>query len=173
VSEAVDEALHRIKQSLSQRDAEDVIRVLNDSSGSVREYAAEALGTIGDPRAVPALIETLGDSDYNVRRQSANALGKIGDARAREALEIVMKEDEHDYVKGAATRALRGITFSSLAYDAEQKVKDIGRDVEILKVKQEVGRLTKDDVKRIEEVYSKAKEVKSVVKSLKGHNPVF
>jgi HEAT repeat protein len=38
--------------------------------------AAEALGAIGDPQAMPALIQALGDSDSAVRAVAAEALGE-------------------------------------------------------------------------------------------------
>jgi hypothetical protein len=38
----------------------------------------EALGAIGDPQAVPALIQALGDSNRDVRRAAAEALVRIG-----------------------------------------------------------------------------------------------
>jgi hypothetical protein len=44
--------------------------------------AAEALGGIGDARAVPSLIRDLSDGDVGVRCSAAEALGRIGDAGA-------------------------------------------------------------------------------------------
>jgi HEAT repeat protein len=46
------------------------------------------LGAIGDPQAVPALIQALGDSDRAVRRAAAEALGKLGDPQAVPALSV-------------------------------------------------------------------------------------
>jgi HEAT repeat protein len=44
----------------------------------VRRAAAEALGQLGDARAVEPLIARLGDAAWNVRRAAAEALVKIG-----------------------------------------------------------------------------------------------
>ena len=52
----------------------------------VRKSAAFALGEIGDPRAVEALISALQDSHLNVYDESAWSLGIIRDARAIEPL---------------------------------------------------------------------------------------
>jgi HEAT repeat protein len=49
-----------------------------------RYYAAHVLRTIGDKRAVPALIETL--KDENINYQAAIVLGNLGDERAVPAL---------------------------------------------------------------------------------------
>jgi HEAT repeat protein len=47
------------------------------------------LGKLGDPQAVPALIQALGDSDWDdVRRAAAEALGKLGDPQAVPALSV-------------------------------------------------------------------------------------
>jgi HEAT repeat protein len=61
-----------------------LIALLKDKDRAVREDAAIALGMIGDPSAVPALIEALQDGQVKVR--AIMALGMIGDTRAVEPL---------------------------------------------------------------------------------------
>lgn len=58
------------------------------NAGDRRMWAAEALGEIGDARALPALIEALDHNDQNgqTAAAAADALGKIGDERAVEPL---------------------------------------------------------------------------------------
>jgi HEAT repeat protein len=51
-----------------------------------RRHAVEALGKIGDPRAVPVLAKALKDKHVNVRASAADALGKIGSPAALPAL---------------------------------------------------------------------------------------
>ena len=48
----------------------------------MRWNAAEALGRLGDPRAVEPLVDTLWDDDARVRIKVAWALGMLGDPRA-------------------------------------------------------------------------------------------
>jgi len=62
---------------------------------------------------------------------------------------------------------LKQLEFSALAFEAEQEIKDIARDVEIFTVKQEVGRLTPEDVERIGSVYTRAKEVRALLEEVK------
>jgi len=50
--------------------------LIRDWDGGVRRAAAEALGKLGDPQAVPHLIQALGD--WSVREAAAEALLKIG-----------------------------------------------------------------------------------------------
>ena len=84
------------------RRLEDYVRDLNHKNmhgrpvWSVRLHAAEALGKIGDERAVEPLIEALNDEDRllcyrqpwitsaSVRRGAAVALGRLGYERAVE-----------------------------------------------------------------------------------------
>ncbi|MEO0160809.1 MAG: HEAT repeat domain-containing protein [candidate division WOR-3 bacterium] len=58
--------------------SERFIADLKDEDSYVRRYAAEALGKIGDNRAVEPLIAALKDEDSDVRRYAEEALKKIG-----------------------------------------------------------------------------------------------
>ena len=68
--------------------------------------AAEALGKIGDKRAVEPLIKALEDKDGYVSQHSARALGKIGDTRAVEPLIELLSDDDWG-VRNAAKEALK------------------------------------------------------------------
>jgi HEAT repeat protein len=57
---------------------EPLIAALKDRDKDVRKAAAQALGKIGDPRAVEPLIPALSDKDNDVRSVTAEALGNIG-----------------------------------------------------------------------------------------------
>src|SRR5207249_6522178 len=60
---------------------------LGDGHWMVREVAAQALGLIGDLRAVePLLRKAKADRDMGVRESCIKALGEFGDARAVEVL---------------------------------------------------------------------------------------
>lgn len=69
--------------------------------------ATRALGEIGDPRAVPHLIQVLEEStSAELRQGTAVALGRIGDERALDAL-IALFDDSVMSTRRAATDALR------------------------------------------------------------------
>jgi HEAT repeat protein len=71
--------------------AESLIEALMDRNRMIRLNATEALGKIGNERAVEPLIKTLeNDWDFVVRLFATEALGKIGDARAVEPLIMVL-----------------------------------------------------------------------------------
>ncbi len=76
VSKAVMHALAKLAS------VEQLLKVLGEGNLTV----VEALGKIGDVRAVEPLIKALEDEDEDVRRNAVVALGKIGDARAFEPL---------------------------------------------------------------------------------------
>jgi HEAT repeat protein len=60
---------------------------LVDGDEDVSRAAAEALGQLGDARAVKPLIARLNDNYWNVRSAAAKALRAIGTPEALAALE--------------------------------------------------------------------------------------
>ncbi len=81
---------------------------LKDKDKYVRYSAAEALGYIGDAKAIEPLIQILNDKDSDVRSYAAEALGYIGDARAVKSLSLALK-DRDENVRQYAAAALRKI----------------------------------------------------------------
>jgi epoxyqueuosine reductase len=65
-----------------------------------------ALGNIGDPRAIPALISTLNDKEPLVRGHAAWALGRIGGQDAEAALALAQNSDVDAGVREEARYAL-------------------------------------------------------------------
>jgi HEAT repeat protein len=85
---------------------EPLIKALGDKDRG--HNAAEALGDIGDKRAVEPLIKALSDGGQEVRESAARALGEIGDKRAVKPL-IKALEDEDYSVRAIAAGALGNI----------------------------------------------------------------
>src|SRR5262250_2197380 len=71
------------KEKLRDTDfVNDLIKVYQtsrDGDARVRRYLALTMGHLGDPRAVPALIEGLNDTDTDNQINTLLALGLIGD----------------------------------------------------------------------------------------------
>ncbi len=81
-----------------------------------------ALGSIGDPDAVPALIDMTCHTDGFVRQDTARALGKLGDVRAIPALEALLddatepvRRDEHGITQMSSTRSVADEARGALA----------------------------------------------------------
>ena len=106
-----------------------LVRALCDEDCYVRQEAASALGAMGDPRAVEALIELLEeDDDEDVREEVAWALGKIGDARAVEPLIRALFDTDKD-VREEAAWALGRIRDVRAVEPLIQALKDEEEDV--------------------------------------------
>jgi HEAT repeat protein len=82
-----------------------LILLLKDSNESIRHYAAEALGIIGDKAAVEPLMAAL-QGDRRNRSVVAAALGTLGDPRAVEPLIAGLQEGGHDWERQAIVQAL-------------------------------------------------------------------
>ncbi len=71
---------------MTEKDLDKLIENLKSDDDDVRSAAADALGKIGDARAVEPLIEALGDGDSSGSWSAASALRDIADADAVEPL---------------------------------------------------------------------------------------
>ena len=87
------------------RAVEPLIALLNDPEWTVRKDVANALGLIGEARAVDPLLARLANDEASwVRVLAAMSLGRIGDARAVPALVRAMRDDDalvHSSAAGA------------------------------------------------------------------------
>ncbi|MEI7554749.1 HEAT repeat domain-containing protein [Candidatus Chlorohelix sp.] len=89
--------------ALSRFNSETAFKLLLDSLNLknksddylVRQYSAEALGKMGDRRAVQALIAVLKDENSLVKAAVATALGELGDPAAITALVRAHHSDPH------------------------------------------------------------------------------
>jgi HEAT repeat protein len=101
------EAARRLGESRDPNALEPLAKALEDSNKWVRWAALEALGELGDRRAVPVILQFLKKREpYGWgRRVAANALGNINDPAAVEALIDMLKEDD-PYVRRNAAYAL-------------------------------------------------------------------
>ena len=79
-----------------------------DEDWRVRCLAAEALGTLGDPRAIEPLIEALTDEYWDVGSSAAEALWKLGESAVEPLIGALKKEQKED-VRFAIERTLKDI----------------------------------------------------------------
>ncbi|MHC5038006.1 MAG: HEAT repeat domain-containing protein [Planctomycetota bacterium] len=74
-----------------------------------KREAANALGLIGNPKAVPALVQGLASQEVNVRWSCANALGNIGELTAVESLHKAMAIEKEDRILEVLVKALHNL----------------------------------------------------------------
>ena len=79
-----------------------LLSLLGDDSIFVRRSAAEAIGNLHDPRAIPAVTKLLNDSDLYVRLAAMDALGEIHDPSALPALRKLRNDPERQVRQSAA-----------------------------------------------------------------------
>ena len=107
-----------------------LITALADRDVEVRRSAATALGELGDPRAVEALMQALRkDSDAGVREMAAWALGELEDRRAVAALSVALREDREPRVRNKAAWALGQIEDAGAVDALGAALRDDNADV--------------------------------------------
>jgi len=85
----------------------ELLEALNDELWVVREAAAQALGIIGDLRAVELLLQKAkADRDRGVRESCIKALGEFGDTRS---IDVLVEAVEDRTTRLAATEAMSKI----------------------------------------------------------------
>ncbi|MDP8230456.1 MAG: HEAT repeat domain-containing protein, partial [Candidatus Gorgyraea atricola] len=82
----------------------DLINSMESENQPTRAKAAETLGKIADPEAVPVLIKALGDIDTDVMQSAIEALAKIGEPAVTDLIKTLKDKDES--VKRGGTEAL-------------------------------------------------------------------
>ncbi|MCX7827289.1 MAG: HEAT repeat domain-containing protein, partial [Verrucomicrobiae bacterium] len=84
--------LHTLGKQRAADALDDALRLLQSSPKElVRMRAAQALGRIGSPNAIPALITALDDPLWDVRRQAEHALVTLGKPSAGPLLDALPK----------------------------------------------------------------------------------
>lgn len=71
-----------------------LLPVLSGADADAAKFAAEILGEVGAPEALPGLCTALGHSDLNVRVAAGEAVARLGGPRARAALEALLAAPE-------------------------------------------------------------------------------
>ena len=106
-----------------------LIQSLKHNHPFIRRGAVQALGVMGESRAVDKLVEALKDADPWVRHEAAVALGRIGDPRAVSAL-IESLNDPLEHVRMSAMATLCSLgqaSISPLIQALVDKNEDISR----------------------------------------------
>jgi HEAT repeat protein len=101
----------KLGESGHPRAAEPLLKVLENSDGSVWGVAARALGKLGDGRAIESLTKALGNRDAAVRLAAVEALDNLSNVKAVEPL-IKTLSDGESSVRRAAAQTLCNLARS-------------------------------------------------------------
>ena len=94
----------------------------------IRRYLALAMGHLGDPRAVPALVEGLSDTDIDNQIYNMWALGSIGDSAS--VPDIVHKLEAQDpAIRRTAAYVLGSLKDPRAVHDLKIALNDSSEDV--------------------------------------------
>jgi HEAT repeat protein len=105
-----------------ERVTRSLIEQLSAADVETRKAAVIALGRIGDPEALPALVRAMTDDD-ELTIVAAGALGKLGDRRAFDALiEMIGRPDAA--VRQASVAAINSLGHPEMAERAVALLKD-------------------------------------------------
>ena len=105
-AEKLASAQKKVAQLESQKNVKELITTLQQKDHSA-QFAAQALGNLGDKQAVEPLIAALKTApELNTRRNAATALGKLQDTRAVPPLTDALQDKEAG-VKESAKGALK------------------------------------------------------------------
>ena len=80
-----------------------------DAGLAARIDSIEALGKLGDERAIPCLIVALYEGNDSARTAAVDALSRLGSERAESALTALLNRSKSERVMAAARRAIRRI----------------------------------------------------------------
>jgi HEAT repeat protein len=130
---------------------EALVKALDDENWRVGEYAATALGRLGEPSATPALLKRLGDKSNWVRRRTCDALRDMGDPTAAEGIAGLLKDDRSRDVRLAAFRALGQLCGAKNrpVLDMRNRVADLDRRIAELDAR--LAEIPADDADRAAE----------------------
>jgi HEAT repeat protein len=102
---------------LARGDLEKTLQSSSKGNNSVRRvYAAHGLAKLGDPAALPVLLETLRDGDFEVRRAVTLAIGAVAPEGDRDAVVALGRTLENDDDRGA--RGMAAIALALVGDDA-------------------------------------------------------
>jgi HEAT repeat protein len=121
--------------------------VLPDPDRNLRRAAAESLGSIADPQAVPALLLALEDEHWSVRCAAASALGQVRVGKAVQGL-LARLHDEDATVRRAVVAALGEIGDARAAGPLTQVLPDPALQSAVLETFRRMGAAALPEVER-------------------------
>ena len=177
---SLDEPDEQFKAAIALGDVKDInalTRVINElveamdaKQALTRAHAAEALGKLKYPKAVPFLMKALNDDYQLVRSYAARALGEIGDPIAIEPLVHTLGNDIFFGARAEAAQALRNLcqdAGKSICKKARQTLQ-IYREEELKRNDERSRRVLAEMDISLKEIREIAKEIEKALKEGKN-----
>jgi len=84
-----------------------LVNVLKEDNLLIREAAIQSLGAIGDPEAVPYLLQGLDNKSFAIKLSTIRALEQIGDIQAVPHLERFVEKESDPHLKAIAASLVK------------------------------------------------------------------
>ena len=97
----------------------------------------EALGRLGDERAIPCLIVALYEGDDSARTAAVDALSRLGSERAESALTALLNRSKSERVMAAARRAIRRIRGDKPLVSLKEELRSSGNAESVVSIRLE------------------------------------
>ena len=132
------------KAILAFEDSRPLIRVMQrylglgwDAGLAAHIDSIEALGRLGDERAIPCLIVALYEGNNSARTAAVDALGRLGSERAESALTALLNRSKSERVRIAARRALTRIKGGKSLVSLKEELRASGNAETVVSVRLE------------------------------------
>jgi HEAT repeat protein len=99
-----------------------LVKVLQEDNLLIREAAIQSLGAIGDPEAVPYLLQGLDDKSFAIKLSTIRALEQIGDIQAVPHLKRVAEQESDPYLKAMAALLVKNAS-SWMVFTSNKDIK--------------------------------------------------
>lgn len=128
LSKIVSSERERLRGSSFAQELIQVYRGSHDNDPRIRRYLALAMGQLGDPSAVPALVDGLDDRDLETQIYTLWAIGSIGDSSAVPGVLKKLQSGDSG-VRKMAAYVLGALKDPAATRDLQVALNDVAEDV--------------------------------------------
>ena len=109
----------KIEQYIQKRDSTKLIAILKDKKPETRSQAIQALGKVGDEKAVNTFIMLLSSSDKELRLEAIKSVGNTENQTIKSHLQHIIQTETDESVKLLIRESIAKIPNKD--YGTEQK----------------------------------------------------
>ncbi len=126
---ALGDAILTLGDLKSKNAVDPLLAIVTDTTqqATLREYAADSLGKIGDPKAIPALTDLVKDQNAYLRAYGVSALGRFNTSESADVLSAALR----DSAVGVRLAALEGIARNKLTAETQAVIYKAEHDPDV------------------------------------------